>query len=168
MNVAVTTTFLPTTFFIAFTNIVMNKMFSTHVRYTSSTVGDATCWQPRLQPLHLHSNLKLSLRVALFHSRSSCAHLFSSWQNAFHNVPSPTGSTHAGRDPILRALANALSAGDVQPSGGEEGIVGSLNTVLLCGCIPKCFFVCVRGRCTILIYSRPHTPEVTPRLLCLF
>lgn len=50
---------------------------------------------------------------------------------------------HTGRDPILRAQANVLSAGDVLPSGGEEGIVGSLNTVLLCGCIPKCFFLCV-------------------------
>lgn len=47
---------------------------------------------------------------------------------------------HTGRERIVRALANVLSAGDVLPSGGEEGIVGSLNTVLLCGCIPECFF----------------------------
>lgn len=46
--------------------------------------------------------------------------------------------------------------------------MGSLNTVLLCGRIPKCFCVCARGRSTILNYSRPHTPEVAPRLLCLF
>lgn len=49
---------------------------------------------------------------------------------------------YTGREQILRALANVLNAGDVQPSGGEEGIVGSLNTVLLCGCNPECFFVC--------------------------
>lgn len=49
---------------------------------------------------------------------------------------------HTGRDSMLRALANILSAGDVQSSTEEEGIVGSLNTVFLCGCSPKCFSVC--------------------------
>lgn len=44
-----------------------------------------------------------------------------------------------GREPTLRALASVPSAEDVQQSRGEEGIVGSLNTVLLCGQLPKCF-----------------------------
>lgn len=68
----------------------------------------------------------------------------------------------------MRAQASVLNAGDVQPGREEEGIVGSLNTVLLCSRIPECCFVCVRRQCTILNYCRPHTPEVALRLLCLF
>ncbi len=153
----------------AFVNIFQSfyKMFGTHVQYALSTDGDLT---PHVDSLAYNSiyilikafsqGCTISLQVLM------CTFIFILTESI--SQCSQPCRQHTGRDPILRALANVLSAGDVQSSGGEEGIVGSLNTVLLCGCIPKCFCVCARGRCTILIYSRPHTPEVAPRLLCLF
>lgn len=77
----------------------------------------------------------------------------------FHNVP---GTLRTGRGRTLRAPARLLNAGAVQLQGAEEGIVGSLNTVLLCGRSPECFFASVHRRCTIVSYSRPHTRPSPP------
>lgn len=62
-----------------------------------------------------------------------------------------------GRDPVLRALASVPTAEDVQSSGGEEGIVGSLNTVLLCGQLPKCFSECAWVTCNPELQQTTHT-----------
>lgn len=40
--------------------------------------------------------------------------------------------------------------------GGEEEIVGSLNTVLLCGCIPKCFSVCAWAMHHPVLHQTTH------------
>ena len=76
---------------------------------------------------------------------------------------------HTGREAILRARANILSAGECVAEWRGGGDCGQSKHCLALWLYPKMFFcVCVRGRCTILYYSRPHTPEVAPRLLCLF
>lgn len=101
---------------------------------------------------------KLSLWVALFrctvgprvhiyfHPDSKHFTMFPALQAARREGPDPEGT---GQCSERRRCAAEQE--------GEEGIVGSLNTVLLCGRIPKCFFVCARAMHHPELQQTTHT-----------